>query len=152
MTENEKEHVVNDLDMSTSTLSNSSSSASSTSIMGESLWHSGSMKNKRSQDIFWETQASPPIGRYEVLEHDPRTNWNIKSFNKKPAVRQPRKRMSKAERVERMERSWRGGTLKNKKTNEIPFNASGPSPGAYNVLEADPRNNWSLKSFNIYRQ
>ena len=116
------------------------------------LWHSGSMKNKRSQDIFWETQASPPIGRYEVLEHDPRTNWNIKSFNKKPAVRQPRKRMSKAERVERMERSWRGGTLKNKKTNEIPFNASGPSPGAYNVLEADPRNNWSLKSFNIYRQ
>ena len=78
-------------------------------------------------------------------------NWNIKSFNKKPAL-QPRKRMSKAERVEKMERTWRGGTLKNKKTNEIPFNASGPSPGAYNVLEADPRNNWTLKSFNVYRQ
>ena len=60
--------------------------------------------------------------------------------------------MSKAEREQKMERFWHGGTLKNKKTNEIQFNPSGPSPVAYNILEADPRNSWNVKSFNVYRQ
>ena len=69
MASQEKENLINSLDLSTSTMESSSSSSSMKSEMGESLWHSGSMKNKRSQDIKWEMGEAPPIGAYEVLEN-----------------------------------------------------------------------------------
>ena len=98
MASQEKENVLNELDVSTSTISNSYSSSTVTSEMGESLWHSGSLKNKRSKDIIWEMGESPPIGTYDVLDNDPRTNWSVKSFNRKPALRRPKQRLSKKER------------------------------------------------------
>jgi hypothetical protein len=152
MASQEKENLLNELDVSTSTISNSYSLSTVTSEMGESLWHSGSLKNKRSKDIIWEMGESPPIGTYDVLDSDPRTNWNVKSFNRKPALRRPKQRLSKKEREERMERFWHGGGLKNKKTSQIKFDGNNPGAGTYEVLEQDPRNNWNIKTFNVYRQ
>ena len=151
MATQEKENLLNSLDLSTSTMS-SSSSSSLKSEMGESLWHSGSMKNKRSQDIKWEMGEAPPIGTYDVLDNDPRTNWNIKSFNKKPAVRNPPRRKSKKERQSNYTNNWHGGSLKNKKTSEIPFDGNNPGAGSYEIIENDPRNQWNTTTFNIYRQ